>query len=258
MTSAVRVGVIAANTVREAIRSRVLYTLLFFAVLLIGTGVLLSTLTYVEGERILQSIGLAAIRLFGAAIAIFVGIGLIHREVERRTIYTILSKPISRSEFLLGKTLGLVATIWLQLAIMGAAFAIVSRLAGAPLTHQIALAIGLAAVELAVIVSLAALFSSFTTPMLAALFTTGLYVLGHLSRDLRDIGARSEDETVRFVAKALYRLLPDLESFNLTTQALHALPVSGHEVALAALYGAGYAAALLVLAVVVFDRRDFK
>ena len=231
MTSAVRVGVIAANTVREAIRSRVLYTLLFFAVLLIGTGVLLSTLTYVEGERILQSIGLAAIRLFGAAIAIFVGIGLIHREVERRTIYTILSKPISRSEFLLGKTLGLVATIWLQLAIMGAAFAIVS---------------------------LATLFSSFTTPMLAALFTTGLYVLGHLSRDLRDIGARSEDETVRFVAKALYRLLPDLESFNLTTQALHALPVSGHEVALAALYGAGYAAAVLVLAVVVFDRRDFK
>ena len=206
MTSVLRVGVIAANTVREAIRSRVLYTLLFFAVLLIGTGVLLSTLTYVEGERILQSIGLAAIRLFGAAIAIFVGIGLIHREVERRTIYTILSKPISRSEFLLGKTLGLVATIWLQLAIMGAAFAVVSWLAGAPLTHQIALAIGLAAVELAVIVSLAALFSSFTTPMLAALFTTGLYVLGHLSRDLRDIGARSEDETVRLVAKALYRL----------------------------------------------------
>ncbi|MCC6640757.1 MAG: ABC transporter permease [Deltaproteobacteria bacterium] len=258
MISPVGIAVISANTVREAVRSRVLYTLLFFAVLLIGTGVLLSTLTYVERERILQSVGLAAIRLFGAAIAIFVGIGLIHREVERRTIYTILSKPISRCEFLLGKYLGLVATIWIQLVIMGLAFVAVSWLAGAPLTHQIGLALGLAAVELAVIVAFATLFSAFTTPMLAALFTTGLYVLGHLSRDLRDLGARSDDGGVRLVATALYRVLPDLESFNLTTQALHALPVSGHEVGLALLYGAGYCGALLALAVVVFDRRDFK
>lgn len=258
MISPLRVLVLAANTMREAIRSRVLYTLLFFAVLLIGTGVLLSTLTYVESERILQSVGLAAIRLFGAAIAIFVGIGLIHREVERRTIYTILSKPISRCEFLLGKFLGLVAIIWVQIGIMGAAFAAVSWLAGAPLTHQIALALGLTAVELAVIVAFATLFSSFTTPMLAALFTTGLYVLGHLSRDLRDLGTRSQDDGVRFMAATLHRILPDLESFNLTTQALHALPVSAHEVGLALAYGAGYCGVLLVLAVVVFDRRDFK
>ncbi len=258
MISPVRLGALAANTMREAIRSKVLYTLLFFAVLLIGTGVLLSTLTYVESERILQSVGIAAIRLFGAAIAIFIGIGLIHREVERRTIYTILSKPISRAEFLLGKYLGLVATIWLQVLIMGVAFAAVSLLAGAPLTEQHALALCLAAVELALIVAFATLFSSFTTPMLAALFTTGLYVVGHLSRDLRDLGARSDAESVRIVAMTLHRLLPDLESFNLTTQALHGLPVPGHEVLFALLYGAGYCALLLVLAVVVFERRDFK
>jgi ABC-type transport system involved in multi-copper enzyme maturation permease subunit len=256
--SPARLGALAANTMREAIRSRVLYTLLFFAVLLIGTGVLLSTLSYVESERILQSVGLAAIRLFGAAIAIFVGIGLIHSEVERRTIYTILSKPISRAEFLLGKYLGLVATIWLQVAIMGLAFAGVSLLAGAPLTQQHALEICLAAVELALIVAFATFFSCFTTPMLAAFFTAGLYVLGHLSRDLRDLGAGSDVESVRLVALTLHRLLPDLESFNLTTQALHALPVPGSEVVFALLYGAGYSALLLVLAVVVFERRDFK
>lgn len=258
MISSVRVGTLAANTMREAIRSKVLYTLLFFAVLLIGTGVLLSTLTYVESERILQSVGLAAIRLFGAAIAIFIGIGLIHREVERRTIYTILSKPISRAEFLLGKYLGLVATIWLQVAIMGAAFAVVSLLAGAPLSSQQAMAVALAAVELALVVALATLFSCFTTPMLAALFTTGLYLVGHLSRDLRDFGAQSEAESVRLASAALYRMLPDLESFNLTTQALHALPVPGHEFLFAILYGTGYSALVLILAVVVFDRRDFK
>lgn len=258
MISPTRVSALAANTMREAIRSKVLYTLLFFAVLLIGTGVLLSTLSYVEGQRILQSVGLAAIRLFGAAIAISVGIGLIHREVERRTIYTILSKPISRGEFLLGKYLGLVATIWLQVAIMGAAFAAVSLLAGAPLTLQHGQALVLAAMELALVVAFATLFSSFTTPMLAALFTTGLYLVGHLSRDLRDIGSRSEMEAVRFIVAGLHRVLPDLETFNLTTQALHALPVPPGEVLFAVLYGAGYSALLLLFAVVVFERRDFK
>jgi ABC-type transport system involved in multi-copper enzyme maturation permease subunit len=258
MISPARVVTLAGNTMREAIRSKVLYTLLFFAVLLIGTGVLLSTLTYVESDRVLQSVGLAAIRLFGAAIAIFIGIGLIHREVERRTIYTILSKPISRAEFLLGKYLGLVATLWLQVAIMGVAFVVVSVLAGVPLNSQQAMAVALAAVELALVVALATLFSCFTTPMLAALFTTGLYLVGHLSRDLRDFGAQSDAEGVRVASAALYRLLPDLESFNLTTQALHALPVPGQEFAFAILYGAGYSALVLILAVVIFDRRDFK
>jgi ABC-type transport system involved in multi-copper enzyme maturation permease subunit len=252
------VTTLATNTMREAIRSRVLYTLLFFAVVLIGTGVLLSTLSYVESTRILQSVGLAAIRLFGAAIAIFIGIGLIHREVERRTIYTILSKPISRAEFLLGKYLGLVATIWLQVAIMGAAFAVVSLLTGAPLTHQLAMALVLAAAELALVVAFATLFSCFTTPMLAALFTTGLYAVGHLARDLRDLGTKSDLESVRLFSSALYRVLPDLESFNVTTQALHSLPLPGSEVVFALLYGAGYSALLLMLAVVVFERRDFK
>lgn len=258
MISPTRIGALAANTMREAIRSKVLYTLLFFAVLLIGTGVLLSTLTYVEGQRILQSVGLAAIRLFGAAIAIFVGIGLIHREVERRTIYTILSKPISRGEFLLGKYLGLVATIWLQVAIMGVAFAAVSLLAGAPLTLQHGQALLLAAMELALVVAFATLFSSFTTPMLAALFTTGLYAVGHLSRDLRDLGSRSDVEAVRWLATGLHRVLPDLESFNLTTQALHALPVPPAEIVFAVVYGVGYSALLLLLAVAIFERRDFK
>jgi ABC-type transport system involved in multi-copper enzyme maturation permease subunit len=258
VSSLTRVLTLAANTMREAIRNRVLYTLLFFAVLLIATGVLLSTLSYVERERILQSVGLAAIRLFGAAISIFVGIGLIHREVERRTIFTILSKPVARGEFLIGKYLGLVATIWLMIAIMSAAFVAVSLLAGAPLPHQIAWALALSAVECALLVAFATLFSSFTTPMLAGLFSTGLYALGHLSRDLRDLGATSESPTTQLVTRVLFRVLPDLESFNLTTQALHALPVAPGEVVFAVLYGAGYAAILLLLGVVTFERRDFR
>jgi ABC-type Na+ efflux pump permease subunit len=187
--------------------------------------VLLSTLSYVERDRIFQDIGLAAIRVFGAAIAIFVGVGLIHKEVERRTIYTILSKPVSRSEFLLGKYAGLVATLWIQVAIMAAGFVAVSALSGAPIDAGHAKAIGLIAVELAVLVAVATLFSAFTTPMLASLFSAGFYLVGHLTRELRDLGAQSGSASVERVTALLHRTLPDLEAFNVTLQAVHQVPI---------------------------------
>ncbi len=256
--SLLRIRAIAANTMREAIRNKVLYTLLFFAILLIATGVLLSTLSYIERERILQDVGLAAIRLFGAAIAIFVGVGLIHKEVDRRTIYTILSKPISRMEFLLGKYLGLVATIWLQVAIMVLAFAGVSLWTGAPLGAGYAAAFLLVGVELALLVAVATLFSSFTTPMLASCYTAGIYLVGHLTRDLRELGAGSSQASMAQMTALLHRVLPDLESFNLSIHAVHGLPIAASDVWLPILYGAGYTALILMLAVAIFERRDFR
>jgi ABC-type transport system involved in multi-copper enzyme maturation permease subunit len=253
-----RIVAIAANTVREAVRNRVLYTLLFFAVVMIGTGVLLSTLSYVEQERILQDVGLAAIRVFSVAIAIFLGVGLIHQEVERRTIYTILSKPVSRAEFLLGKYLGLVATLCIQLVIMASAFVIVSLAAGAPLSSGHAAALVLIAGEVAIMVGIATLFSSFTTPMLASLFSTGLFVAGHLSRDLLQLGARSDLDAVRHATGVLHRVLPDLASFNLTLQAVHGLPIHASDVTLPLLYALGYSALLLFAAIALFERRDFR
>jgi len=256
--SPLRIAAIASNTVREAVRNKVLYVLLFFALVLIGTGVLLSALSYVERERILQDVGLAAIRLFGAAIAIFVGVGLIHKEVDRRTIFTILSKPISRSEFLVGKYVGLVATLWIQVAIMSLCFVGVSLLAGAPLVVQHAQALCLVACELAVLVAVATLFSSFTTPMLSSLFGTGIYLIGHLTRDLRELGARSDAPGVEHATVWLHRALPDLEAFNLSLEAVHGLPVATGAFAWAVLYGVLYSLALLVLASVIFERRDFR
>jgi ABC-type transport system involved in multi-copper enzyme maturation permease subunit len=258
MISPGRIATLATNTLREAVRSKVLYTLLFFAIVLIGTGVLVSSLSYVEHERILQDVGLAAIRVFGVATAIFVGVGLIHREVDRRTIYTILSKPVTRSEFLLGKFAGLVLTLWLQLAIMALAFAGVSLFAGAPLHGGHAAALLLAAVELTVMVAVATLFSAFTTPMLASLFTGGIFLIGHLTRDLRALGAKSESAVVQWVTAALHRALPDLESMNLTLQAVHGLPIAASDVILPAAYGAAYCVLLLALASLIFERRDFR
>lgn len=258
MISGQRVLAIASNTVREAVRNKVLYTLLFFAVLLIGTGIVVSTLSYVERERILQSVGLSSIRLFGAAIAVFVGVGLIHREVDRRTIYTILSKPVSRTEFLVGKFAGLVATLWMQVAIMGAAFVAVSLVADAPLGGVHAAAIGLAAVEMALLVGVATLFSSFTTPMLASLFTAGIYVAGHVSRDLRELGAQTDVAWLERITWLVHKALPDLESFNLTVQAIHELPVDGRQVLVPIAYAALYVLMLLGLASFVFERRDLR
>jgi ABC-type transport system involved in multi-copper enzyme maturation permease subunit len=186
------------------------------------------------------------------------GVGLIQREVERRTVYTILSKPLSRGEFLIGKYVGLVGTLWLQAAIMIAAFAGVSLLRGAPLGPGHAAAFVLLLLELAVVVAVATLFSAFTTPMLASLFSGGVWAVGNLTRNLRDLGIESEVELVRNVTVFLHRVLPDLASFNLSVEAAHGLPIAASDVWLPLLYGSGYVVTLLVCAVSVFERRDFK
>ena len=258
MISPLRVWAIGTNTVREAIRNKLLYTLLFFAIVLIGTGVIVSSISYVESGRILQDVGLASIRLFSVGIAIFVGVGLIHGEVHRRTIYTILSKPVSRAEFLVGKYVGLVLTVWMQLAIMTVAFLVVSLMAGAPIDGGHLAAIVLIGMELALIVAIATFFSSFTTPMLASLFTLGLYLMGHLTRDLVQIGERSQSESFRQFTKVVYEVLPDLESFNKTLEAVHQLPIPASEIGWPIVYGVGYSVAILFAATFVFERRDFR
>ncbi len=258
MKSLVRIHALASNTFREAIRNKLLYTLLGFGVVMIGAGALLATLSYVEVDEILQDMGMAAIRLFSAGIAIFVGVGLIHDEVERRTIFTILSKPVSRSEFLVGKWAGLTFTVWLQLLLMAIAFALVSLLAGADLSVDHAVAIGLLGLELMVLVAIATFFSSFTTPMLASFFTFGLWLIGHLSRDLYLLGQQSDHASVSRLTAVLYSVLPDFEIFNKTLEAVHGLPIHDYEIGFAALYAVGFATATLILASTIFSRRDLK
>lgn len=256
--SMARIHAIAANTFREAIRNKLLYLLVGFSIVLIGAGVLLATLSYVQVSEILQDVGLAAIRLFGAGIAMFVGAGLVHGEIDRRTIYTILSKPVSRAEFLVGKWAGLTFTVWLQLLLMAVAFAAVSALAGAPIRLEHGAAIALVGLELMVLVAIATLFSCLTTPMLASSYTFGLWLIGHLSRDLYLLGQQSEQSSVLRVTGWLYAVLPDFEVFNKTLEAVYGLPIRGHELVFAGLYAAGYSAVVLLLASSIFARRDLK
>jgi hypothetical protein len=159
---------------------------------------------------------------------------------------------------LIGKYTGLILIIWLQIAIMAFFFVGVSLLMGAPLgfTHLAALA--LTGVELALVVALATLFSSFTTPLLASFFSCGIWLAGHLTRDLRDHGANSDSALVREATAWMYRILPDLESFNLSIEAAHQLPVAASDILFPALYGAGYVAIILASATLIFERRDFR
>jgi ABC-type transport system involved in multi-copper enzyme maturation permease subunit len=252
------VAAIAGNTWRDAIRSKVLYVLLFFAVLLIATSATLATLSYVERERILQDVSLGAIRFFGAAIAIFVGVGLVHREVDRRTIFTILSKPVDRSAFIAGKYVGLVATLWALLAVMAACFAGSSLLAEAPLDRGHAVALGLIAVELAVVVAFATLFSSFATPFLAGCYSLGIYLVGHLTRDLYEVGRTADSPAVQQFTLWVKRLMPDLEAFNRTIEAVHGLPIPTGEVVASVVMGVSWILGFLLVAVMTFERRDFR
>lgn len=258
MKSLMRIQALAANTFKEAIRNKLLYTLLGFGILMIGAGVLLSTLSYVEVDEILQDMGMGAIRFFSAGTAIFIGIGLIHTEIERRTIFTILSKPVSRTEFLIGKWAGLTLTVWLQLGLMALTFGIVSWLAGAALGLDHAVAIALIGLELMLLVAIATFFSAFTTPMLSALFTVGLWMIGHLSRDLRALGEQSDLESVSTMANFVFMLVPDFEVFNKTLHAVHGLPISASEIQMAFVYGLGYTVCTLLLGSMIFNRRDFK
>lgn len=249
---------IAANTFRESIRDRVLYSLLFFAALVLCTSLVMQEITIGDQDKVVRSVGLGAIRLFGSIMAIFLGVGLVYKEIERKTIYTIASKPIPRWLFVLGKYAGLMAVLAAQLGLMGALYAgLMVAQQGAPGT-TVLLSWGLLYLELGLLTAWALLFSTYSAPLTASSFSLALFVIGHLADDIWRFGQQAESARVRAVSEALYWVLPNLSVFNLHDQAVHGLPVALEQVGLAAGYGLGYTAAVLAAATLVFSQRDFK
>jgi ABC-type transport system involved in multi-copper enzyme maturation permease subunit len=262
---------VAANVFRESVRDKVLYNLVFFAVLLIGASLLLSQLTAGQDVKIIKDLGLAATSMFGLFIAVFVGIGLVWKEVERRSVYSLLAKPIRRWSFILGKYLGLVLTLAVNLAIMTLALyavltyqawttpAELARAWEAPAVDPALLvAIGLVFLQLTLVTAIALFFSTFSSPLLSAALTFGLYVIGHFNDDLRNFEQVVESPVVAWVARALYYLLPNLAPFDVKAQVVHGQPVAAAYVLLTAAYTVVYVAVLLVTASWIFARKDFK
>lgn len=262
---------IAVHVFRESVRDRVPYTLVLFAVLLIAASFLLGQLTAGQDVKIIKDLGLAATSTIGLFIAVFIGIGLVSKEVERRSIYGLLTKPVSRAQFVSGKYAGLLLTLAVNVAIMTAAFYLVLaymtwlqpphlRAAwDAPGVDPALLrAVLLIFVELALVTALALFFSTFSSPMLSAALTLGLWIAGRFNADLRNFDAIVDSQAAAWFARGLYHILPDFSAFDVKLQVVHGIPVSAGYIATTAAYGGAYIAALLLAATFIFSRRDFK
>jgi ABC-type transport system involved in multi-copper enzyme maturation permease subunit len=247
---------IARNTFKEVLRDKVFYNLFVFALLMIGSALLLGTLTIGEQSKIIKDIGLASIDLFGVLIAIFVGVGLISKEIEKRTIYTIIAKPVHRYQFLLGRFAGLVFTMWVNTAVMLVAFCVILVVGGTSPDSGLMKAVGLMTVAQLIVLSAAMFFSTFTTPTLSGIFTLALYVIGELTPDLKTLSEKLSGVS-RGLLSGSYYLLPNLALFNVKGEAVHGVPITAGYMLTAIGYGVSYAAVVLLLSCFVFQRRDF-
>jgi ABC-type transport system involved in multi-copper enzyme maturation permease subunit len=252
-----KIRAIALNTFKEAIRDRILYLLLFFAAVCIISSRVLALLAVGDRVKIITDVGLASLSIFGVLMAILIGTGLVYKEIDKRTIYTILSKPIHRYQFLLGKYLGLVLTLFVMLVLMTLIFLVFLFFYTLRIDASFFMAIFFIFLELCLITAVAMLFSCFSTPILSTLFSLSFFLIGHLSWGLETLIKKIPQSGVKTAAKILYTFLPDLENFNFKTEVVHHLPIPPQVFLYSTLYGIFYTVFILALAILVFRRRDF-
>ena len=255
-----RITCIASNTFREAVRDRVLYNLIAFAVLLSGAAILVGQISIDIEKLVVINLGLTAVSLFGIIIAIFIGIGLVSKEIEKRTLYTVLSRPVRRWEFIVGKFFGLAGTLVVNAFFMAiGVFAALLYVA-----HKFQKPDGWALVALyfiilqfLIICSLALLFSSFSSPLLSAVFAFSLFVIGTFSEDLRNFAALANGLT-KWLATAVAYIVPNFSALNVISSVAHGQPVSGQLILYNTIYALLYASTALCGAVLIFQRRNLK
>jgi Cu-processing system permease protein len=256
-----RAGIVALNTFREAVRDRVLYSLVFFALLMMAAAILIGQISIGIEESVMVNLGLSAISVIGILIAVFIGVGLVYKEMDKRTLYALLAKPVRRWEFLLGKFGGLLLT----LAVNTAAMAVGLFLALLYVKHTlersdavVLVAIYFILLKLAIIVALALLFSCYTTPLLAILYTVGLYVAGLFATDLRSFQTVKMSPALATVTAWISYLLPNFENFNVMAAAAHGRMVPGTLILHNTIYAVIYCAILLTIASAIFSKRNLK
>jgi ABC-type transport system involved in multi-copper enzyme maturation permease subunit len=256
-----RAGVVALNTFREAVRDRVLYNLVFFALLMMAAAIAVGQISVGIEQTVIVSLGLSAISVIGLLISIFIGVALVSKEMDKRTLYALLAKPVRRWEFLLGKFAGLVLTLAVNTAAMALGLLLVMIYMKHSLERSdavVLVAVYFILLKLALIVALALLFSCFTTPLLAILFTVGLYIVGLYVQELRNLPVEVMSPAMSAFTKWLSYLLPNFENFNMMAMAAHGRAVPGALILQNTLYTVVYCTIVLTAAAVVFSRRDLK
>ena len=255
-----RIAHVAFNTFREAVRDRVLYNLIAFALLLSGAAILVGQISINIERLVVVNLGLTAVSLFGVVIAIFIGIALVSKEIEKRTLYTVLSRPVRRWEFVVGKLFGLTGTLVVNTFFMGigvflALLYVVHKFERAD--WWVLVALYFIVLQFLIVCSLALLFSTFSTPLMAAVFTFALFVIGSLSDDLRGF-AHITHGLVGWIATAIAYLVPNFSVLNVINAVAHGEAVSGRLILYNTLYALLYSAVAISGAVLIFQRRNLK
>jgi ABC-type transport system involved in multi-copper enzyme maturation permease subunit len=229
--------------------------------LLIAAAIFIGELSGGQERKIIVDLGLSAMLLFGVFIAIFVGVGLVYKEIERRTIYAIFSKPVGRGEFLIGKYLGLCLTLLVNVLIMGLAVSLALIFVSGgwdPLALRIWPAVLLLYVELMIITSIALLFSTFSSPALSALLTFFIFIIGHFSADLKGLATSMGSASARWLFAGLYYLLPNLSNLSFITPSAHGEVPDAAFTVVTLLYALAYIVVVLSIATLIFRHRNFK
>ena len=256
--SILRIWAIAANSFREVIRDRILYFIGFFALLMAFAWRLLPEIAVGTHEKIFLDLGLAAIGLLGIIVAVFVGTGLINKEIDKRTILVLIPKPLSRAEFILGKHLGLSGVLAVMLGVMLVIYLLM--LLGMKVSFQalpLIVSVFYLGLELILIAAVAIAFGVFTSSILATLMTFGVYLMGHISKDLIQLGIISKNANILAITKNIYLILPDLERLNFRNEAVYGLLPSADVLMGNALYSLVYTGLLLGISILIFSRRQF-
>jgi Cu-processing system permease protein len=256
--SILRIWAIAANSFREVIRERILYFIGFFALLMAFAWRLLPEIAVGTHQKIFLDLGLAAIGLLGVIVAVFVGTGLINKEIDKRTILVLIPKPLSRAEFILGKHLGLSGVLAVMLGVMLVIYLLM--LLGMKVSFQplpLIISVFYLGLELILIAAVAIAFGVFTSSILATLMTFGVYLMGHISKDLIQLGIISKNPNILAITKNIYLILPDLERLNFRNEAVYGLLPSADVLIANALYSLVYTGLLLGISILIFSRRQF-
>ncbi|MEO0098356.1 MAG: ABC transporter permease subunit [candidate division WOR-3 bacterium] len=244
------------NTFIESVRDKILIILIVLGLLLMASAKIVQPLALGEESKIIKDLGLSAINLVSVLIAIFVGGRLIYKEIEKRTIYIVLAKPIRRWEFILGKFFGLLLVLFISLLLLAIGFFLVLFFTRIPADFSLLLPLLFLIFELSIITALALFFSTFVTPIGASIFTFLLYFVGHLTRDLKAFAAMVKNPALTFLANLFYYLLPNLANFNIKGMVVHNVPIPLGVIIFTLVYGVIYTAGLLFLATLIFQRKD--
>ncbi|MGD2184131.1 ABC transporter permease [Lusitaniella coriacea LEGE 07167] len=261
MIGIARIWTIAANGFREVIRDRVLYVIVFFAIVMAIALRLLPEISATTEDKIVIDVGLGAIGALGALVAIFIGTGLINKEIEKRTVLILIPKPMSRAELIIGKHLGLVGVLLVLVAAMSGIY-FLSLVWAKVVFHpgsvpSILVSLLYLSIELGILVAAALAFGVFTSSLLATLMTFGIYLMGHFSRDLVELGKISKNTSIEWFTQGLYLILPDLSRLNLRNDAVYGVLPPTSQLLGDAVYGVVYITVLLAIAILIFSRRQF-